>query len=142
MASRRVLAGLIVAWTLIAWGGRVGLLVGGEGWTSWVRIGGSLMLGLLAAAVLVLPGWRGLSRPILVTFSAWTVLLWGRSLIVTWTGSGSLAFKLVHTVLAAGFFALAVWAWRTTTRSDSISTPNEGDGEKQRDGETTGLTKS
>jgi hypothetical protein len=46
-----------------------------------------------------------------------TVILWVRSLIVNWAGDGTLPFKLVHTVLAIGFFALAVWAFAFVTGS-------------------------
>jgi hypothetical protein len=45
-------------------------------------------------------------------FAFWTTALWLRSMVVTWTGSGSLPFKLVHTVLAIGFFILAYLVWK------------------------------
>ena len=48
-----------------------------------------------------------------MVFSIFAVVLWVRSLIVNWIGGGALQFKLVHTVLAVGFFALAVWAFTT-----------------------------
>jgi hypothetical protein len=47
-----------------------------------------------------------------------TVVLWIRSLIVSWAGDGSLPFKMVHTVLALGFFALALWAFTYATTTD------------------------
>lgn len=107
----RVALGIAIAvWTLAAWGGRIGLLANGEGIWAWVRIGGSLVIGLFAAATLLTPQLEGARRPALIVFSVFTVVLWARSLWVNWVGDGSLPFKLVHTVLALGFFALAAWA--------------------------------
>ena len=37
-------------------------------------------------------------------------MIWLRSLLTVWTGEQTLAFKLVHTVLALGFLALAYLA--------------------------------
>ncbi len=107
---RIALAAAIAVWTLVAWGGRIGLLTSGEGVGAWLRIGGSLLIGLFAAATLVVAQLEGARRWALILFSVFTVVLWARSLIVNWLGDGSLPFKLVHTVLAAGFFALVWWA--------------------------------
>lgn len=114
MSSTLVLAISITAWTLIAWGGRIGLLTSDEGVGAWIRIGGSLFLGLFAAATLVIPQLASARKPALISFSVFTVVLWARSLVVNWSGEGTLGFKLVHTVLALGFFALAVWAFATS----------------------------
>lgn len=107
----RVGLGMAIAfWTLAAWGGRIGLLTTGDGLGDWLRIGGSVVIGLGTAATLLssrLQAWR---KPVLVVFAWFTILLWVRSLIVNWGGDGSLPFKLVHTFLALGFFALAWWA--------------------------------
>lgn len=114
----RVALGIAIAvWTLAAWGGRIGLLTSDEGLSAWVRIGGSLLIGLFAAATLLVPQLEGVRRWALVVFSLFTVVLWVRSLIVNWAGDGSVPFKLVHTVLAIGFFALAWWAFSLATRS-------------------------
>lgn len=111
MSSEALLAISITAWTLLAWGGRVGLLTSEEGADAWIRIGGSLLIGLFAAATLVIPQLSTARKPALVVFSIFTALVWVRSLIVNWGGDGTLPFKLVHTVLALGFFALATWAF-------------------------------
>lgn len=108
---RVVLGVAITLWTLVAWGGRIGLLTSGEGLWAWVRIGGSLAIGLFAAATLLLPQLEGARRWALIVFSLFTVALWARSLWVNWAGDGTMAFKLVHTVLAIGFFALAAWSF-------------------------------
>lgn len=118
MTMRTALAIAITVWTLIAWGGRIGLLTSDEGFGAWIRIGGSLVVGLFAAATLVIPQLEALRRPALIVFAVFTVILWVRSLFVNWTGSGSLPFKLVHTVLAIGFFALAGWAWVVANSPD------------------------
>ena len=109
------LAIAITAWTLAAWGGRIGLLTNGEGMGAWLRIGGSLLVGLFAGAALVFSQLEAARRPALMVFAVFTVVLWARSLIVNWVGDGSLPFKLVHTVLALGFFALAWWAFSYAT---------------------------
>ena len=100
----------IVVWTLVAWGGRIGLLTSGEGLGAWLRIGGSIAIGLLAAVALAVPRLENARKPVLVVFAVFTAAVWTRSLVVNWAGDGSLPFKLVHTVLALGFFALAWWA--------------------------------
>lgn len=119
---RTVLAIGIAAWTLVAWGGRIGLLTSGEGLGAWLRIGGSLVIGLLAAATLLVPQLEGARKPVLIVFAVFTVVLWMRSLVVNWTGDGSMPFKIVHTVLAIGFFALAWWAVSFAT-SDADAPP-------------------
>lgn len=104
------LASAIIVWTAVTWGGRIGLLTSGEGIGAWLRIGGSILIGLFAAATLLLPQLEAARRPALIVFAVFTVVLWIRSLIVNWAGDGSVPFKLVHTALAIGFFALAAWA--------------------------------
>jgi hypothetical protein len=116
---RVALAVAIVVWTLAAWGGRIGLLTSDESVWSWVRIGGSLLVGLLAAATLVLAPLQDVRRPVLIVFAVFTVVLWVRGLVVNWIGDGSLSFKLVHTVLGLGFFALAWWAWTLATSAEA-----------------------
>jgi hypothetical protein len=116
--SRRrwILAAAIIVWTAVAWGGRIGLLVGGADQWAWVRIGGSIGLGLLAGTALAVAPSSRLTGWFLAVFAGWVVVIWSRSLIVNWVGSGSLPFKLVHTVLAVGFFALAWFAWTWSRR--------------------------
>ncbi len=99
----------ILVWTLLAWGGRIRLLTSDEADRSnYLRIGGSLLVGSAAAGALLLgvQGW--LLGVVLGVFVLWTVVLWSRSMVVNWTGSGSLPFKVVHTVLAVGF-GILVW---------------------------------
>ena len=142
LGSRWALAVAIVALTLIAWGGRIGLLTGAESRWSWLRIVGSLLFGLLAALSLVVPQMATSRRPLLLWWALWSVVIWARSVIVNWLGSGSLPFKLVHTVLAAGFFIVAWWAFTTATRGNAVAGPDEGHGEEEREGEAARLTES
>lgn len=125
------LAAGVLSWTGIAWGGRIGLLTDSEGWTDLLRIGGSLLIGLVTAVALAVPSLRLRSAPLFYLFSIWTAGLWLRSMVVTWTGSGSLPFKLVHTILAAGFFGLAYLVWR-------VARSREGEGEPVSTGVTEG----
>lgn len=130
----RVALGVAIAvWTLAAWGGRIGLLTSEEGLLAWVRVGGSLLVGLFAAATLLIPQLEGARRWALIVFSLFTVILWVRSLIVNWAGGGTLPFKLVHTVLAVGFFALALWAFAFATGSPS-SDPETAEAQQGADG--------
>lgn len=116
----------VLLWTGVAWGGRIGLLTDSEGWTDLARIGGSLLIGLVTAVALAVPSLRPRSTPLFYVFAIWTTGLWLRSMAVTWTGSGSLPFKLVHTILAAGFFGLAYLVWRVArsreVEEDPVST--------------------
>lgn len=122
---RVALAIAITVWTLLAWGGRIGVLTSDEGIGTWLRIGGSLVIGLIAAAALALPQFEPARKPALIVFSVFTVVLWVRSLVVNWAGDGSLPFKLVHTILALGFFALASWAYTFATSSDETGAEPE-----------------
>lgn len=135
-----LLAVAVVVWTLVAWGGRIGLLTEGEAtaW-DWLRIGGSIVIGLAAGAVLYLSEPGTLRSVVLYVFGVWTVVIWGRSLVINWMGSGSLPFKLVHTALAIGFFLLA-WLSVSAAGGDAIAGPDEADGQQQGDGEATRLT--
>jgi hypothetical protein len=132
------LAAAIATWTLIAWGGRLTLLTGAEEWTSWLRIGGSVTIGLLTATTLAVPRLRLLARPVLLFFALWTVVVWARGLYVNFTESGTPAFMLVHAILGIGFFALAWWAV-AAARGDAITRPDQGHGQKQGNGKPPGL---
>lgn len=118
MVSRTVLAVAIAVWTLLSWGGRIRLLTESEqDISNWVRIGGSLFVGALAVVALL--AFEGdLEKWILTSFAVWSAVLWVRSLISVWAGSESIAFKLVHTVLAIGFFVLTYFAFRVGWTED------------------------
>lgn len=134
------LAIAVVVWTLVAWGGRIGLLTDGEPATwDWLRIGGSIVIGLAAGAALYFSEPGAFRSLVLYVFGVWTVVIWGRSMVINWMGSGSLPFKLVHTALAIGFFLLA-WLAVSAAGGDPISGPDEADGQQQGDGEPTRLT--
>lgn len=116
------MVGIAVAvWTAVAWGGRVGLLAVGDDLFDILRIVGSVLIGFAAALVLVVPRFSVLRRTVLWVFVAWSVSIWARSIVVNWTEGGTLAFKLVHTVLAAGFFALAWLVFAYLRRSRDIA---------------------
>lgn len=101
----------MLAWTALSWGGRVGLLTDAESSDagSWARIGGSILIGLLAAAAF----FTGrAARPMAWIFALWTLGVWSRSLWVVWSEPNTLGFQMVHTVLAAVWFGLAALAVR------------------------------
>ncbi len=128
-SSPKLLGGAILAWTLIAWGGRVGLLAVGDDWSDRARIAGSVLVGLVATAALWLGASGRIARWVLYLFAIWTVVVWTRSMLVNWMGSGTIAFKLVHTVLALGFFGLAWWAV-SFARGNLVSSPDETNGQQ------------
>jgi hypothetical protein len=117
------LAAGVLLWTGVAWGGRIGLLTDGDGWSDVLRIGGSLLFGLFTAIALAVPSLRSRSAPLFYLFGIWTTGLWLRSMAVNWTGSGSLPFKLVHTILAAGFFGLAYLLWKVARNRAEETAP-------------------
>lgn len=127
LSNHRWLGASILAWTLLAWGGRIGLLAEGDDNWDKVRIGVSMAVGLAVFLVLWLRRLDQWATPILYAFGGWTILIWARSLIINWSGSGSLPFKLVHTLLGAGFLALAWWALAFARRR-SVARPDEGHG--------------
>lgn len=93
----------------MSWGGRIGLLGRGDVTDSGdlLRIGGSLLVGWVTGGVLWWAPER--LREVRWFFVVWTVVLWGRSLVVVWVDFPSLPFVVVHTVLALSWFGLA-WA--------------------------------
>lgn len=100
----------VAALTLASWGGRIGLLAAAPTATDVVRIGGSLLVGLVTAAVLVRRG--AVPTMIALTFVGWNLAVWGRAAVVTWIDAPSLGFAMVHTALAIAW-AAACWAvWR------------------------------
>jgi hypothetical protein len=128
----------ILGWTLVAWGGRVGLLTSDDTWFDWLRIVGSVVIAVAVAVVLWLPASSKIVDISLYGFAAWTVALWSRSMVVNWSESGTLAFKLVHTGLALGFGVL-VWRSISFARGDSISRPDQTHGDKQGESESTSV---
>lgn len=108
MTARRMAGWAFAAavWTFIAWGNRIGLLTGDEAgdWWNWVRIGGSLLLGVLLAVIgVALVRGRPLAKwmaGVFVLFGALMLVIWLRSSISVLTGDESIGFKVVHVVLA------------------------------------------
>lgn len=101
--SHRRLAVLVLAWALVTWGGRIGLLAEGAGWLDWTRIVGSLAVAALATILL----WSGRRWRALWIYSGFTALIWVGSLASVWRGDHSVGFTLVHTALAAVSLVLA-----------------------------------
>jgi hypothetical protein len=139
LSNRRWLGAAILAWTLLAWGGRVTLLTVGDDWLDWVRIGGSVVVGVAVGLVLLLSPVGTQLKPWLYGFAGWTAVIWTRSMIVNWAGSGALGFKVVHTVLALGF-ALLIWWAVAFARGNLVSGPDQADREEQRDPEPGRIT--
>jgi hypothetical protein len=107
----------MIVWTLVAWVGRVLLLTPGDYWLDRARIVGSLVVGLVAGLLLILPSPARWARSGIYVFSVWTIVIWARSLFVNWTSPGTLQFKLVHTALALGFGLLVFWGLALNRRA-------------------------
>jgi len=118
MIPRRALGIVIIAWALVSWGGRIGLLTGPDSadLVTWLRIVGSIATATVAAGALVFDAsW---ARPAMWLYAAMVVAIWSTSLVSVWAdGSNSAGFRLVHTVLAAvslGLAGLAIRAGQAT----------------------------
>lgn len=111
MISRRTTGLIILLWTLVSWGSRVGLLTGTDAADagSWFRIGGSLFIGLLTAGAFF--SSRGV-RPLGWVFAVWTTAVWTRSSVTVWAEPNTTSFRLVHTGLAIVWCLLVVLAIR------------------------------
>lgn len=113
MIPRRALGIVIIAWALLAWGGRIGLLTGPESaeLVTWLRIVGSIVTAAIAAAALVFDSpWV---RPALWLYAATAAAIWVTSLASVWAdGSNSTGFRLVHSALAVVSLGLAALAIR------------------------------
>lgn len=143
MAERRFnlegpmrLAIAVAVWTAAIWIPRIFIIPVFAGWDA-TRLIGSLALGVLVPFALVRPGW--FTRPLLVVFAFWSIGVWGRSLWNYWTLENPLGLRLVHSVLAAGFFYLA-WRALAAARRDPIAGPDQGDSDQQGHGERTALS--
>lgn len=113
MIPRRALGIVIIAWVLVSWGGRIGLLTGPESadLVTWLRIVGSIVTAAIAAAALIFEApWM---RPAMWLYAGTAAAIWFTSLAAVWAdASNSTGFRLVHTVLAAISLGLAALAIR------------------------------
>lgn len=130
LANPKFLGGAILLWSFVAWGGRIGLLNVGDDWSDLVRIVGSLVVGILTAMALFFERFGPWRRPLLYAFAIWTLVIWTRSMIVNWSQSGTLPFKLVHTLLALGF-GLLVWWCLTFARGHLVTSPDQTHSEQK-----------
>ncbi len=107
----------MVAWAAITWGTRIGLLTDAEAAdpVTWLRVGGSLLTALAAAAALVLVA---VPTPVVAVYGLWAVGVWGTSLFRVWTEPHPTGFRVVHTLLAAVTWAVAWWALRAARGSE------------------------
>lgn len=119
----KLIAAVVVAWALVTWGGRIGLLTGAEAAdpVTWLRVGGSLATaGLGAYGVVAGRRW------LVWIYAAWTLAVWGTSLVSVWTADHSAAFLAVHTLLAVVSVGIAVLA--VMVRRDGASPTPEPPG--------------
>jgi hypothetical protein len=101
---------LAATWTVVVWATRIPLLEPDATVSDWIRIGIGLLTGFAVGAV----GLRYPSVPargrawINVGFAFVMVFLWLPSLLSVWTTDHQLAFRLVHTTLAAASMGFGV----------------------------------
>ncbi len=122
MIPRRVLGIVILAWALLSWGGRVGLLTGPESGdlVVWFRIAGSLATAaIVGLALLASASWLG---PAAWLYAVVAGVVWSTSLVSVWTDpTTGMAFRLVHSALAAVSVSLAVLAVRESRQPAGTS---------------------
>ncbi|UCG41371.1 MAG: hypothetical protein JSV07_03710 [Acidimicrobiia bacterium] len=108
----RIAFGVAAIWQFVSWGGRISLLTEAErfDWMSWTRIGGSLVFGALLLLVALGGRRTGFAKWVAFGFLAFSLLTWGRSLMNVWGDPvNTMAFNLVHSVLAVTTWVLGVW---------------------------------
>lgn len=113
MIPQRSLGIAIIVWSLITWGGRIGLLTGDETTDPmvWFRIVGSLVTAALAGLALI--GDRRWVMLAVVGYSLVALGVWGTSIVAVLPDmTASLQFKMIHTVLAGVSLVLAGLALR------------------------------
>jgi len=105
MMSRTTLGWVIGAWTVLAWGGRIAIVLdtGSDPWDR-VRIFAAVVVGVMGMAAAVS---GRMVRSGLLVFAVVTAAVWLRSVMVVVTGDASAAFVTVHLVLAAVSLALS-----------------------------------
>lgn len=127
MIPRRGLGIVIIAWALVSWGGRIGLLTGPESaeLVTWLRIVGSIVTAAIAAAALVVDApWM---RPATWLYAGTVAAVWLTSLASVWAdGSNSTGFRLVHTVLAVVSLVLALLAIRAAGQATGTGEAGAG----------------
>jgi len=118
-------------WTLLVWGGRIGLLTGAERVdpASWFRIGGSIAFGIALVFLGVLM-WRtdspsGWSEPASFANLIFSLAVWLPSAARIVTGEARAGFKAVHVVLAVTSLALATGAVWAAGRPRSTERPRQ-----------------
>ena len=101
---------VIVVWTLAVWLPRIWIIPVGDLW-ELIRIVVSIAVGLGAALALVRRG--RFTNSMLLAFLVWSAGVWGRTLWNYWALNNPPELRLVHTLLAIGYFYLAWRAYRT-----------------------------
>lgn len=108
-----------VAWTVFVWAGRVRNAGADPG--AWLVAGAFIVLAVAALA----SGGR-VRRAVLGVLVAATVALWALRTPLVWIRDYSVAFKVVHTVIAVISVGLAVVAQRHVERQGQASAPTSG----------------
>jgi hypothetical protein len=121
--SSRATLLVLAGWTLFVWGQRVANVLGDDaldGGEVAVRLALAGSFVVLAVAVAVGVLLAGQTRPrglaaLVRLLAGWTVVVWAWRAIDIAAGNWSVAFVVVHLVLAVVSVVLAVLAWRAVT---------------------------
>jgi hypothetical protein len=139
--SARIILISFAGWTLFVWGQRVSNVLGDEALDGG-QVGARLALAgsfvLLALAVAVGSFLARETRPrwldgAVKALAVWTVAVWAWRAVDIVTGDWSVAFVVVHLVLAVISVGLAVLGWRTVSRSTTSPDAPETDFVSQAD---------
>jgi hypothetical protein len=114
----------LVAWTFFCWGNRIPLLWSSSTQTYGEKVRGTipiavfLLLAVVAFVAVVRSGENLAGRPrtAALVLAVWSAGYWVVRLPFLLANPHPLAFKAVHTVLAAVSVGLGVWVWRRLGR--------------------------
>ncbi len=115
-------AAALSAWSLFTWGNRIHLAWGDDGLDVGDKVVATVPVAVfcalaVASAVVVVrsgPVLEGGGRLLVRGLAAWTIGYWVVRLPLILLGDASVAFEVVHGLLAAVSVALAAATWRAT----------------------------
>ena len=108
-------ASLTIAWTIFVWGSRLRNIAVDSALSTAAKTRGSIVAGVFVVAALGflahLMARRPALRRVAAAFAWWTVGWWSVRVFLILGHDHSVAFTVVHLVLAAVSAALAIGAW-------------------------------
>lgn len=132
LKSRPVAVAVFAMWTLLVWGNRVSNVLRDSGLDTGERLGSLVLpaifvvVGLLAAAAIVVPMPESTARRLVGISVGATVVVWAVRAPMIALADHDVAFIIVHVVLAVVSVALGWWAWTSVTKWAACPTEEPG----------------